>query len=841
MNPRHMVDDLDALDARLGALSNSNRAVEAPAPLPNRFAGMRSGDGGMPMQGPVQSPSAPGPAPTPPATSELPRGFINDLRTWSNNYRFTAEMEYIKISRTSPALHRGMNATGWLCDVYQPFDEQYIASVWGGGTYVIVAYQNAGGGAREVARGYTQINGVPRAYRGADGQPALFPTDGNESRSTLPGVPGPNGTSTNASQAAHTQQAGQGVPFPVVNNYPPPASAPAIDLISLAEKFSGNKQEAKSLEVLQAAQAQNNEFYKNALDRSIDEQKQLREQLMTMQQNQSAPMQNAIEMYRAQMETRERAHADTMKQMVAEHTAQLQALRQQADKAIEEQRRGFDTTLQNMREENRAREQSVRDAWRVETDNLRRELDTLRQNAAAELQRQRDTASAEIQRLRDEQRRELDNARRDVDTARSETDRREQVTRDSTRAQYETQIRLMETQLTSSKEEVDRREQNARETSRANFESQIRMLENQLQSTKEQLEQRLNDVRTMNSQAETAMRSTFDLQLSQRDTEINRLRDELTVARGEANTLRNDLNEKRDPMATLNEVANLTQTFQSITGQGNAPAKEEEPKGFMAQLAKYAPSIGEHLVKPTMKPIAEVVETVRERERREEELRRDILMRRQALQQRPANMQPQISPNSPQQQQALMQQQAMFQQQQAMFQQQQQQQAMMMQQQQRAAMQQQRAAMQQQQQQPPRRNPAPIVAQPKSLDIYDEAMPSTPDNASSTVAQGDEFEFDTTNMTPETAELAKLVTKDLIEYVENAMNGDTSPSDMADQMKMGATFGVIDPTIIDKVKSAPLDVVLGLFMSGAEHYNAASLASPRGEEFLTGVYAALQQ
>jgi len=771
MNPRHMVDDLDALDARLGALNNANRSFEQPAaPPPSRFAAMRPPE--QVAAAPAPTPAAPAPMvppPSPPATSELPRGFINDLRSWSSNYRFTPEMEYIKITRSGPAMYKGVNATGWLCDVYQPIDEQYVGSVWGGGTYIIVAYQNAGGGAREVARGYTQINGNPRAYRGIDGQPVLFPTDGNDNRSGLPGVPAP--PAANGAPVQHSQQPGQGVPFPVVNNYPPPSPAPAIDLISLAEKFSGNKQEAKSLEVLQAAQAQNNEFYKDALNRSVDEQKQLREQLIMMQQNQSAPMQNAIEMYRAQMETRERSHTDTLKQMTAEHTAQLQALRQQSDKAIEEQRRGFDSTLQNMREESRSREQAVRDSWRVESDNLRRELDNLRA-----------TNLSEMNRMRDDNRRDLDAARADA----------------------------------------ERRENNARENARMTYENQIRVLESQLNTMKEQFEQRMGDVRLMHAQNDTTSRSTFDLQLSQRDTEINRLRDELTVARSEVNTLRTDLNEKRDPMTTLNEVATLTQTFQSITGQGAAPPKEEEPTGFVAQLAKYAPSIGEHLIKPTMKPIAEVVETVRERERREEELRRDILMRRQALQQRPGGPMPQAPMYTPQQQQQMMQQQAMMQQQQqAMMQQQ-----MMQQQQQRAAYV--PAPVASVRPRPPAPTGIPMpgpVSQPAPVPTL------APEAASAPVAE----------QPPEIAALASLLTKDLLDHVEGALTSNTSPNDLADQMKMGASFGMIDPNIIETVKATPRDTVVGLFLAAAEQYNAVNLASPRGEEYLAAIHAALQK
>jgi hypothetical protein len=94
---------------------------------------------------------------------------------------------------------------------------------------------------------------------------------------------------------------------------------------------------------------------------------------------------------------------------------------------------------------------------------------------------------------------------------------------------------------------------------------------------------------------------------------------------------------------------------------------------------------------------------------------------------------------------------------------------------------------------------------------------------------------------PEVAALASLLTKDLLDHVEGALTSNTSPNDLADQMKMGASFGMIDPNIIETVKSTPRDTVVGLFLAAAEQYNAVSLASPRGEEYLAAIYAALQK
>jgi hypothetical protein len=748
-------------------------------------------------------------------------------------------MEYIKISRTGPAMYRSVNATGWLCDVYQSFDEQYLGTVWGGGTYVIVAYQNTGGGTREVERGYTQINGNPRAYRGLDGQPVLFPVDAGDGRSGLPGVNAPQQPQQPQQfpqqqfpqqqfpqqpfpqqpfpqqpfpqqqfpQQQFQQQPGMGVQFPSMNNaQPPQTSAPVLDLITLAEKFNGSKQDAKSLEVMQAAQTQNTEFFKATLDRSHDEQRQLRDQLVAMQQHQTAPMQNAIEMYRAQMETRERSHTDTLKQVTAEHLAQLTALRAQqetqvaslrsqqetqvtglraqSEKSIEEtrrvsektsddNRRAFDAMILSMREESRSREQNVRDAWRVEVDNLRRELENQRLTTATDTTRTRD------------------DARRDLDAARADTDRREQT---------------------------------VREMARTTYEGQLRSLEMQVVTVREQLERRIEDLNNMRNQQDAIQKNSYDMQLQQRDTETIRLRDELVTSRTELVTLRAELGEKRDPMTTLNEVATLTQTFQNITGQNNQVAvapKDSEPLGWMGQLAKYAPAIGEHLIKPTMKPIAEVVQTVREREEREEALRRDILMRRQALGQRSAS----------QQQQALVQQQ---QQQQAVAQQQ----AMTSAQQQSMALRQQQITRQQQLRQQPVARTQPS------------ARPSAAAAPSSTFVAPDESWFERqsapvtkaseSNTATEAPAPTPLITQELVQFLETAVTASTPVDDLVSQITTAVGFGVIDAEMFAQVKSMPVDTLIDEFTKAAGNYGAIQLASPRGEELLRNVHAALR-
>ena len=81
--------------------------------------------------------------PAPPGATN-PDGLITDLLGWTRAFRYTPEVEMIKVSRRSPPMFRGMSAQGWLFDAYEEFDERYLGETWGGGTYSIEYNVNGG-------------------------------------------------------------------------------------------------------------------------------------------------------------------------------------------------------------------------------------------------------------------------------------------------------------------------------------------------------------------------------------------------------------------------------------------------------------------------------------------------------------------------------------------------------------------------------------------------------------------------------------------------------------------------------------------------------------------------
>ena len=393
------------------------------------------------------------------------------------------------------------------------------------------------------------------------------------------------------------------------------------------------------------------------------------------------------------------------------------------------------------------------------------------------------------------------------------------------------------------KAEADRRENNARESARGLFEGQVRMLETQLAAVKEQLEQRVSDVKTMHQQQTDSVQNNYTLQLQQRDAEINRYRDELQASRNEITQLRTDVQEKSNPMKALSEVAALTQTFQEITGTGGSrdplpipeAPKEEEPKTLLAQLAKYAPVIGEHLVKPTMKPISEAVQTVREREAREEQLRHDIMLRRQAMTQQ----QQQLAGGAPQPQ--------MMQQQQKQ-QQQQQQQQMLLQQQQMAAMQQQQAMQQravelhQQRQSEARERVRKPAAPPRGPVQLKPAKPAAPFDYAGEVEAETPMQQQPDAVAPapiQAVDVGLPIEKDLLEYLAAAIAEGTTPQALAGNLSMGVTFGVVPSTTYEKLKILPTQAVVNAIASAAENEGVSVLASPRGMDYLESVHKAI--
>jgi hypothetical protein len=522
-------------------------------------------------------------------------------------------------------------------------------------------------------------------------------------------------------------------------------------------------------------------------------------------------------------------------------------MRLQSEKSMEEQRRTSEAALQRLADDARNREQTVRDSWRVETESLRREVDRIRDEARREHSELRESTRRDLDTVRDNAKIELQNAR---ETAQRELQHvRETAQRD----------------VDTLKAEADRRENNARENARGMFEGQIRLLETQLSSLKEQLEQRVSDVKSMHEQQNSAVQNNYTLQLQQRDSEINRYRDELQAARAEVSQLRNDVQEKSNPMKTLSEVAALTQTFQEITGTGKdnsapiimpEPAKEEEPKTLLAQLAKYAPVIGEHIVKPTMKPISEVVQTVREREAREEQLRRDIVLRRQAMSGgQNAAAQQQMAMAQQQQQQQLMQQQQMAmaqQQQMEMAQQQQYALAVAQQQQQQQQLMQQRALQRQQELRARAggRPPAPPVGFKVKNNNPQKTAPTFEFDGGETEEERDELEDNGTeneNNTPVTKTASGIsevdvgipIEKDLIDYLTNAMSEGMSPAALAGSLNMGVAFGVVSSETHQKLKTLPTSAVVNAIAASAEKFGANTLASPRGMDYLESVHKAI--
>jgi hypothetical protein len=286
------------------------------------------------------------------------------------------------------------------------------------------------------------------------------------------------------------------------------------------------------------------------------------------------------------------------------------------------------------------------------------------------------------------------------------------------------------------------------------------------------------------------------------------------------------------------------------------PAKEEEPKTLLAQLAKYAPVIGEHIVKPTMKPISEVVQTVREREAREEQLRRDIVLRRQAMSGgQNAAAQQQMAMAQQQQQQQLMQQQQMAmaqQQQMEMAQQQQYALAVAQQQQQQQQLMQQRALQRQQELRARAggRPPAPPVGFKVKNNNPQKTAPTFEFDGGETEEERDEPEDNGTeneNNTPVTKTASGIsevdvgipIEKDLIDYLTNAMSEGMSPAALAGSLNMGVAFGVVSSETHQKLKTLPTSAVVNAIAASAEKFGANTLASPRGMDYLESVHKAI--
>ena len=507
-------------------------------------------------------------------------GTIMNVREWTSQFKYTAEQEYVRIQREHPAVYAGYSAKGWLCDAYESFDESYLANVWGGGTYRLTAFQGVDR-SRPSATGVVVINGVPKAYRGSDGNPVPFPEVPNPGG--LPGLNRPPPATNQQNQ--HGMMNGQmqmpiaGMPFvsqmsPMgafgVANANPGMSA--ADVLALAKQASEDSASRNQNHLAFDAINKMTQQFQEQQSRTVDVVSESAQKLIE-------PLQRTIEMYKATLEENQRKHASELDALYRQHQLNLDRVREDFKAQNDATRLQYDQMLTQSRNDATSRE------------NANREQAVARENYA------REQYNFNVQALT----RELENIR-------------------SSRV---TELESLRNQLTL---DATAREARATETAKMFYEGRISALQEQLRSVESLSNTRITDIKESgNIQLSMTQQMQSNL-LSSKDMEINRLQSELNMVRMEVGELR----DKSDPLKAIAGAVSFKKQFDELTGNvPPPPVVEEEPKNFLGMLAKYGPSINSNLIAPVMDPVKKAIDAAKQDTETKVEMQRLALQQRQ--------------------------------------------------------------------------------------------------------------------------------------------------------------------------------------------------------------------
>jgi hypothetical protein len=365
---------------------------------------------------------------------------------------------------------------------------------------------------------------------------------------------------------------------------------------------------------------------------------------------------------------------------------------------------------------------------------------------------------------------------------------------DNIRSSRVTELESLRNQLTL---DATAREARAIETAKMFYEGRISALQEQLRSVEALSNTRITDIKESGSIQLSMTQQMQNNLLSSKDMEINRLQSELNMVRMEVAELR----DKSDPLKAIAGAVSFKKQFDELTGNGPAPV-EEEPKNFLGMLAKYGPSINSNLIAPVMDPVKKAIDAAKQ------DTETKVEMQRLALQQR---------------QQEIEVRQMMINQQQA----EQTQQA-------------QQAAINQQFRAGQLQNTAPVVAPVSVPQVRPQAVAPVQLQPHPQPQPQPQLQAQPQPQTEPIEGHDQETEKNLIEFLSNALDNNTSITDIMHQISMGRSLGVISDTTYQAFIEVPEKDIVETIKASAITLGKPRLASPRGEKFLYDILKELR-
>lgn len=265
---------------------------------------------------------------------------LKSLYEWCEDFRYQPAVEYLRITRKHPTLWEGMTIAGFLQDIYEPIDEQWLAENWGGGTYKLEAYQmDKAGKTRIKSHKIVMISGVPTHFADESGNSRRLPKSHLSSRSDemligrnrMGGVNRFRNSSEHQSASSFVDKRANG-------------SASAVELLKLAQANSQDRQtNDKSLEILRLAQHdfQNQmsettkiqqELYKEMLENQRNELDRMRLEQDKVVQNAQKPLSEALNLMNTRVEQESSSLKEHIQRLEAEHRERVSLLKEELTK-----------------------------------------------------------------------------------------------------------------------------------------------------------------------------------------------------------------------------------------------------------------------------------------------------------------------------------------------------------------------------------------------------------------------------------------------------------------------------------------------------------------------------
>ena len=558
------------------------------------------------------------------------------LYEWCEGFRYQPSVEYIRLKRLHPKQWEGIQITGWIMDLYEAIDEQYLAENWGGGIYKLEAYQlDRGGRTRIKGSKIVEISGIPTHFTDENGNPHKLPQN-NKYRSNdmlIGRNRGINKFNRSSDRSDRTLS----------------PSSSAVELLKLTQQNNKDQRDdTKSLEILrmaqndvqsqmsQTAQMQQN-MYKELIESQRKELERMRLEQEKVISSAQRPLEEALSTVKSQAEKESTSLKDQMLRIEAEYRDRLNSVKDELNKQQQmflrekedlkdSHRTQMELVIKEHREQVNRLKETAESSTTTNFQQIRLQMDSLRDNHQNQITNMQNGHQKKLGDLYREMSVLREDSRNREQSSRTEYNEREnKLTKDYYKSQNDARTdyldRLQAIKDDFEKREKDRKEENEksesklRESIENKYESKISSLEERLEYLKSNSDDRektfLRNYEKREKDVRDFLDASYKSQISVIVSEKDRLKEEVVSLKEETRSLKEGVNKQSDPIAKLAEIQSFKENLKTF---GFLPHEEETsiairepeekipdpPKDLIGKIAHYGPSIAQNFLGPVL-------------------------------------------------------------------------------------------------------------------------------------------------------------------------------------------------------------------------------------------------